>query len=137
MQTRGHIGMSAGRFTGTRYQASYGAGNEIHPIRVQPETISLTINSVANNPPAGAITNPISAVVSRGSNARGLRPRLVTLRAPDTNPPATYLAGGITTVPLLNTAIAAAAANADDDTTVSYLGISTWTVVGVASEIAQ
>jgi hypothetical protein len=129
--------MSAGRFTGSRYQASYGAGTAVHPIRVQPETIALTIDSVANDPPSGAISNPISAVVSRGRNTRGLRPRLVTLRAPDTNPPATYLAGGITTVPLLTPAIATAAANADDETTVSYLGLSTWTVVGVSAEVAQ
>lgn len=129
--------MSAGRFTGSRYQASYGAGTAIHPIRVQPETIALTIDSVANDPPAGAITNPISAVVSRGVNARGLRPRTVTLRAPDTDPPATYLAGGTTTVPLLNPAIFTAAANADDETAVSYLGVTTWTVVGVSGEVAQ
>ena len=129
--------MSAGRFTGSRYQATYGAGTAIHPIRVQPETITLSIDSIANDPPAGAITNPISAVVSRGRNARGLRPRTVTLRAPDTSPPDGYLAGGVTTIPLLQQAIFTAAANADDETPVSYLGVTTWTVVGVSAEVAQ
>ena len=129
--------MSAGEFTKSRYAASYGAGTAIHPIRVQPETISLTINSVPNDPPAGAITNPISALVSRGKRAKGLIARTVTLRAPFTGQPTDYVPGGLTTIPCLNVDIYNAAVAADDDTDVSYLGNTGYRVAGFSPEIAR
>jgi hypothetical protein len=129
--------MSAGAFIKTRYAADYGAGTAIHPIRVQPETTELVVNTQDNDPPAGAVTNPISAVVSRGKRARGLRPRLIALRTPSTSPPAGYLPGGIIVVPALNNAVYAAAEAADEDTTVTYLGLSTFKVAYVSQEEAR
>jgi len=129
--------MSAGAFVKTRYAASYGAGTAIHPIRVQPETIDLVVATQDNDPPSGAITNPISAVVSRGKRARGLRPRLIALRTPSTSPPTGYLPGGIIIVPALNDAIYAAAEAADNDTEVSYLGLTTFKVAYVLQEEAR
>lgn len=129
--------MSNGQFTRSRYIADYGAGTAIHPIRVQPETIELVVATNPNDPPTGAITNPISAVVSRGKRARGLRPRLIALQTPVTSPPTGMLPGGITLVPALNKAIYAAAEAADDDTEVTYLGNSNFKVAYVLTEEAR
>jgi len=129
--------MSAGAFVKSRYVADYGAGTAVHPIRVQPETIDLVVATQDNDPTADAITNPISAVVSRGSRARGLRPRMIALRTPSTSPPAGYLPGGIIIVPALNKAIYAAAEAADSETEVTYLGLSTFKVAYVIREEAR
>lgn len=127
--------MSAGRFTKTRYAAAYNTAN-IHPIRVQPETLNLSIGGEANEAPTGEITNPISAVVSRGVNSKGLRPATVTLQWTGTSP-ATSGNTGVTTIPLLNADIRVQASTADDDTDVTYLGVATWRVTGYAQEEAK
>lgn len=129
--------MSAGAFVKSKYAASYGAGDQIHPIRVQPETVSLTVNSIANTAPSGAVTNPISAVSSLGKRQKGLKPRMINLRAPATGQPTGYLALGLTSVPALNESIYDAAAVATDSTTVSYNNVSGYTVVSVSSEEAR
>jgi hypothetical protein len=126
--------MSSGIFTKTRYAAEYGDGTNIHPIRVQPETLNLAIATVANTAPTGAITNPISAQAGTGRKRLGLHARTVTLQAPATGQPTGYAANGLTTVPLLNTAIYSQALIADSATTVSYLGVSTWRVSYVTDE---
>lgn len=129
--------MSNGQFTRTRYSADYGDGSAIHPIRVQPETIDLVVGTNGNDPPVAAVTNPISAVVSRGKRARGLRPRLIALRTPTASPPTGMLPGGITLVPALNKTIYTAAESADDDTEVTYLNNSNFKVAYVVSEEAR
>lgn len=96
--------MSSGSFTITKYAASYGDGDEIHPIRVQPETLTATIDGTANSAPAGAQTNPIQARVSGGKRQIGLLARYVTLQAPASNQPDNYQAGGITRIPALTEA---------------------------------
>lgn len=68
--------MSAGQFTRSRYEADSG---EIHPIRVQPETITATLGGNANSAPAGAVTVGLSAQVSQSRRALGLTARKVTL----------------------------------------------------------
>lgn len=94
--------MSAGPFVLTAYEADYGTGANIHPIRVQPETEALTINGQGNDGPATtAITNPISATVSKSRRGLGLHPRMVTIRFTGTLPPE-YAAGRTYRVPLLN-----------------------------------
>lgn len=94
--------MSAGAFVRSRYAASYDA--EIHPIRVQPETLLAAIGGTANTAPTGAITNPISARASGSKRSLGLNARKVQLAAPATNPPAGYQPGGVTSIPALNQA---------------------------------
>lgn len=127
--------MSAGRFVRTRYEAVYD-NTQVHPIRVQPETLDLELGGVANAGSENASTTPISAVVSRNKRARGLRPALVSLQWTGSSPsPAGNV--GITTIPLLNPDIRAIAAVADSDTEVSYLGVATWTVAGYTAEEAK
>jgi hypothetical protein len=121
--------MSAGAYTLSRYIATYDIAN-IHPIRVQPETIAASIGGTSNAPPAGAANTPISARVSGSKRTLGLVARRVRLRAPLASPPAGYLAGGTTTIPALNETFYAAAVKG---ASVSYLG-STFTVVGRSPE---
>lgn len=126
--------MSAGVFTKTKYAATYNGGTEVHPIRVQPETITCTVGGTANTAPTAAITNPISAQISRGRRAKGLIPRSVTLRAPATGQPTNYKPLGLTTIPCLTETFYGACVDATDSTTVSYLGVTGWTVSYVSDE---
>lgn len=69
--------MSSGPFVkNARYELDNG---DIAPIRVQPETLALTINGVANASSADAVTTASSAVVSRGKRAKGINARTVTV----------------------------------------------------------
>lgn len=72
--------MSAGQFLRSKYQASYGDGSNIHPIRIQPELLDVDFPSLSNVEPDDPINNPISAIASLGDNAVGLRPRYVTVK---------------------------------------------------------
>ena len=126
--------MSAGRFTRSRYSASYATA--IHPIRVQPETIALASGGgtpITNSAPSGAISNPISALVTLGKRARGLRPRSVSIQLQSSaTPPTGYVAGSIARVPILQETLYDAL-NVGDD--VQYLGVS-WDVIGKSPEEA-
>ena len=122
--------MSAGAFELTRYAASYGDGTNIHPIKVQPETLAADIGGTTNDPPAGVTNSPISAVVGKTKREFGLGPRMISLRAPATNPPAGYLPRGITRIPALTLAFYNAAVRG---VTCSYLGAD-FTVVAQSVE---
>jgi len=126
--------MSAGRFTRSRYAASYATA--IHPIRVQPETIALAstdITPVTNSAPTGAISNPISALVTLGKRARGLRPRSISIQLLSTvTPPTGYVAGSVARVPILQENLYEVL-NVGDD--VTYLGVE-WQVIGKSPEEA-
>lgn len=88
--------MSAGAFsTLAKYQATYDTA-QIHPIRVQPETLLLTLDKapapdLVNTVPAGANTSPISALIGLSRRERGLRARYVTIKWSG-SPPAGYKA---------------------------------------------
>lgn len=92
--------MSAGGFQLSRYELT--AGTEIRvPIRVQPETLTLTVANTANSAPAGTVTpNYPSARVSGGRRGIGIFARLVRFTFTAT-PPAGYKAGEILTLPAL------------------------------------
>lgn len=126
--------MSAGAFINTRYAADYNSGDQIHPIRVQPETLALIVDSEDNDPPAGATTNPISAVSSLGRRQKGLKPRTITIRLPLTGQPTGYLPNSLITLPALNRVIYDAAQPGDAAT---YLGVSTCVVVSKSPELAR
>lgn len=83
--------MSAGVFTISKYEADSG---DIHPIRVQPETIAANIGT-ANSPPTAAVDNSLFARSGGGNRAYGIRARYVTVRftgaAPDGYAPNTRL----------------------------------------------
>jgi hypothetical protein len=123
--------MSAGAFTRSRYQASYDDA-EIHPIRVQPETIAMADSetpATTNAAPTDSITNPISAKVSAGRRELGLKPRKFVLEVTGT-PPTGYSTGSQVTLPILTETFYNALAVND---TVSYLG-ATWEVISKIPE---
>lgn len=74
--------MSAGTFTISKYEADSG---EIHPIRVQPETITATVGA-ANSAPTGSVSNSLFARVGGGNRAYGIRARYATVRFTGTLP---------------------------------------------------
>lgn len=118
--------MSSGAFERSKYESD---DDEIHPIRIQPETAEATFGGTANAAPAGAITNSISARVSNGNRQFGLKPRTVTLVF-NSSPPANYKAGTYIRIPILTQSLYEAI---ELDTVVSYLG-GTPTVVGKSAE---
>lgn len=105
--------MSAGIFTRSSYEADSG---EIHPIRVQPETIGT-----ANAAPAGTITSGISARVGGSRRSLGLHARGIRLAFPETGAPAGYKAGGTTFIPILTPA---AFTPLQKNATFTYLGVA-------------
>jgi hypothetical protein len=107
--------MSQGSFLLTRYAADYGDGTNIHPIKVQPETAELSVvvggSPIVNTPPAGALTNPISAKVSNSRRSLGLTPAKITFKFAEPIP--TGFASNVTiTVPILDKAMRNAIKNA-------------------------
>ena len=121
--------MSAGFFSKTKYQASYGAGTSIHPIRIQPESALATIGSVANTAPTGAVNNPITASVSGSKRSNRLISRRVVIQL-DGDPPAGYDERSVVYLPALtptfyNAAVVGAA--------VTYLE-KTWKVLSRRQE---
>lgn len=103
--------MSAGSFGLAGYRASYNTAN-IHPIRIQSETLGLEITiggtTVTNNgEDAAEINNPISAVVSRGNRALGLNARRITIKFTD-SPPTGYLTNSPIAIAALNPALLSA-----------------------------
>lgn len=89
--------MSAGAFQVSKYEADSG---DIHPIRVQPETIA----ALSNAAPAGAVNSSISAVVSLTRRQRGLRPRYVSVKFSGALPDG-YAANTIYRLPILTEAV--------------------------------
>ena len=124
--------MSGGPYTSSKYDASY--ADEIHPIRVQAETIAAQIGSVTNAAPTGDSTSPISCSVSRGNRQIGLRARLVRLAYTAANAPDGYDdRGGIITIPALTEAFYDVAIKG---TSATYL-TKTMTVSGRSPEIVR
>lgn len=92
--------MSSGVFTRSRYLSDAGS---VHPIRVQPETILLTLGGVANAAPTGALTPGVpSAKVSGSTRQLGLSARLVRIQL--TAALAGYKPDAVITLPWLNQA---------------------------------
>lgn len=126
--------MSSGLFQITAYNASYDAA-QVHKIKVQPETLALSVGSVVNSAPTVLPTSPISAMVSKSKRSLGLHAATVTLKSTATTAsPAGYAVGSITTIPLLNESIRSAVASATSATAVSYLGVTTWKIYGYSPE---
>jgi hypothetical protein len=92
--------MSAGSFVNSKYQADNG---EIHPCRVQPETLTANVGA-ANSPPAGAVTVPFKARSSGGNRAYGLKMRAVSVRFTGTLPTG-YAANQTLRIPILSKAV--------------------------------
>lgn len=69
--------MSSGKFTSSKYESDSG---NIYSIRVQPETLLASINSVVNAAPAAVVDQEVSAKVSKGNRGIGMKPRTVSIR---------------------------------------------------------
>lgn len=119
--------MSSGRFTRTVYESDT---NEIHPIRLQPETVAATIGGAANAAPTGAATSDISADVSRGARELGLRPRFISGTWEEGGAPAGYDERTPVRIPILTQSLFDAASV---NGTGTYLG-STFTIVSKTPE---
>lgn len=120
--------MSAGTFVLARYAAAYNTAN-IHPIRVQPETLAAAIGAVTNAVPPGAVNNPISASASGSRKKLGLYARSIRMRLAGTVPTG-YSTASIAVIPALTAAFFAAAVRG---ATCDYLG-TTWTVISRTEE---
>jgi len=126
--------MSAGNFVTAKYDADYGDGSAVHPIRVQPETLAATCGAEDNDEAAGAISNPIpcAAVGSKRGNAFVAR-RVRLKYKSGTLPPGGYTATSRTQIPALNRPFYEACTKGAE---VTYLG-AVWSVVGRSAEIPE
>lgn len=88
--------MSSGVFTISKYEADSG---EIHPIRVQPETLLLNVGAV-NAEAAGTLSSEISVKARKGKREFGIGARTVTFKF-TAAPPTDYAANQIYTMPIL------------------------------------
>jgi hypothetical protein len=101
----------------------------VHPVRVQPETLLLTINGVANASSAGPRTSALLARARKPKRSYGVGARMVRLRFTGGTPPTGY-SGDDVTVPVMTPA---AFASYEPGETGTYLG----TPVEVVSRIAE
>jgi hypothetical protein len=121
--------MSAGVFQLARYQGD--VSTQVFNVRVQPETLSATIATVANASATAASTIPGRLKTSAGRKTAGLRPRRVTLSW-TAAPPANYKAGSTVRVLALTPAFFAACTIGATGT---YLGAAVQ-VVGRSTELS-
>lgn len=91
--------MSSGRFVRSRYTDDDG---EIHPIRVQPETLAATLGGTANAAPTGATTADNAAKVTKGRREYGLGARFVTVAWNPGAAPEDYDERTLVKIPVLN-----------------------------------
>lgn len=120
--------MSAGAFVLSKYQI--GAAGAIHPVRVQPETLTATFGGVANAAPAAAVTSSLRLNISNGRRKKPGAVRKVRVKLTGGTLPAGYLANSTLTIPAMTQAAFAAAV---DGAAVAYLG-ATGIVVGRSPE---
>lgn len=98
--------MSSGGFSTSVYESNSGL---FFPIRIQPETLTLTLNSQANAAPANTPGAGLpSAVISRGRRSFGVNARLVRVRTPATGGDPNYVPLGIISLPVLQASVYAA-----------------------------
>lgn len=95
--------MSAGGFIDTGYESE---GSFVFPIRIQPETLTLTLNSVVNEAPSTAPGAGLpSAQIGKGRRTLGVNARLVRFVITDATPPPGYKADGVLTLPVLQSSV--------------------------------
>lgn len=124
--------MSAGVFQTALYSSNI--TGTIHPIRIQPETLALSLGGTANAAATGTAVLP-SAQVSKGKRSIGINARTVTVKFTSANAPDGYKADSPITVPWLQNN--AAFLNAVPGVTaVSYLG-ETAILVGKSPEFVR
>lgn len=93
--------MSFGPFVSAKYESTNTGG--IHPCRVQPETLTLTIGGTANAVPAGDIDNNRGVKMSGGKSRLTIGARAVGLRV--TSDAGPYPDGSIHYVPVMQQSV--------------------------------
>lgn len=114
--------MSTGSFEAGRYEQN--GGTNIWPCRAQPETKGLTLGSVANAYPTGAVTAGLPRVKLRKSRREaGLPIRTVTVKltADGTGVEADMVEGSFHTVPVFRESVWI---GYDEGQVGTYLGIA-------------
>lgn len=95
--------MSAGDFFDTVYETDDGT---LYPISVQPETLTFTLNAVANTAPTGDVTLTVPTANVSGSRRRnGAHTRLVRFRFTGTLPPGYSGGKSVITLPVLQKSV--------------------------------
>jgi hypothetical protein len=101
-------------------------------IRVQPATAALTISGTENAGSSGTANINIRVRVGGSARKLGVRAAFATIRATAAN--AKFQPYSYHRIPLLNSAIQAAAAAADSTTTISYSGSSAFQFIDFNAE---
>ena len=99
--------MSAGAFEISKYESTL-LGGAIMPVKLQQETIDMTIAGVANAPPADPVDLALFAQVSKGKREYGVGCRKVLIRFTDPADLPDGYKGDDLYVPVLTEAAAAA-----------------------------
>lgn len=121
--------MSSGIFTTTSY-ASNTLG-DVHRIRLQPETLALTLGGTANAAPSGTAVLP-SAQISKSKRALGINARTVTIKFGPGDAPDGYKDDSPITLPWLQNN-SAFLTSVPGITAVTYLSVAA-ILVGTAPE---
>ena len=119
--------MSSGAFVNSIYQMDAGT---FASIRVQPETLQLSVGGSANAPGAGPVDFPLRAKGSKTVREYGLGARGVTIKFPVGGAPTGYKDDSPITLPVLTQAVYNAAV---PGAVIQYLG-STAELVGRTPE---
>jgi hypothetical protein len=122
--------MSSGAFQTATYQSD---ANTVHRIRVQPETLALTLAGAANNPIVGTIDSPFAAQSGTSRRSYGLHARLVRFKFLEGSVPAGYLPQSTLQLPWLDRTTFNAIQAGQQGT---YLG-STIEVIGKSPEVSR
>lgn len=94
--------MSAGELLKTTYEDGKGV---FHPVKIQPETLTLTLNAVANDAPVGPATPGTPGLkLSKGKREAGVVARRVRFKITDPAPPANYQVNSILSLPVMTPA---------------------------------
>lgn len=125
--------MSAGAFQYSTYETD--DGDDIHPIKIQPETLALSMNSATNAAPTGDKTSAISANATGSLRQNGLNARRVRIRFGNT-PPTGYKPNSIITLPVLRKSTFDTMIEQGRGTEGTYLGAAV-TLVGWSGEQAN
>lgn len=92
--------MSKGEFQNVVYETDASA---FYPARVQPETLTLTLNTVANAEPSGTVVGKQpSAILTGGRKQNGVIGRRVRIKFNTTTVPPGYKINTILTLPVLS-----------------------------------
>ena len=121
--------MSAGAFVISRYEADNG---DVFPIRIQPETLTLTLAGAANSAPTDAVNQSIFARAGGGRRRYGRQARQVRIRFTGAVPDG-YAANSVITLPALTPEFYNSLRS---DSTGTYLG-ATVRVAGRSSEAGR